>query len=157
MATRKPVTGGCLCGAVRYEASVSPTDAHYCHCRMCQRAFGNAFATFVSFPLDKFRWVRGRPKMYQSSKIARRGFCARCGTPLVFRNVYRDNRIGISIGSLDHPELAPPEIHWGIESIVPWLKIADRLPRKHTMQDPSVADAWTLAKKRARVRKRSAV
>jgi hypothetical protein len=135
MAARKRVTGGCLCGAVRYEASVAPADAHYCHCRMCQRAFGNAFATFV----------------------ARRGFCARCGTPLVFRNVYRDNRIGISIGSLDHPELAPPEIHWGIESIVPWLKIADRLPRKHTMQDPSVADAWTLAKKRARVRKRSAV
>jgi hypothetical protein len=87
MATRKRVTGGCLCDAIRYEASVSPADAHYCHCRMCQRAFGNAFATFVSFPLDRFRWIRGRPKMYQSSKIARRGFCARCGTPLVFRNV----------------------------------------------------------------------
>jgi hypothetical protein len=45
----------------------------------------------------------------------------------------------------------------GVESIVPWLKIADRLPRKHTMEDPSVADAWTLAKKRTRVRNRAAI
>jgi adenylate cyclase len=107
-----------------------------------------------SFPLDKFRWVRGRPKMYQSSKIARRGFCARRGTPLVFRNLYSDNRIGISIGSLDHPEKAPPEIHWGVESMVPFLKIEDDLPRKHTMEDPSVAEAWARVKKRARLKKR---
>ena len=96
---------------------------------MCQCAFGNLFAILGSFPLDKFRWVRGRAKMYQSSKVARRGFCARCGTPLVFRNVDDGKRIGISIGSLDHPEQVRPEIHWGVESMVPWLAIDDNLPR----------------------------
>lgn len=152
---RVRVTGRCLCGAVRYEALVAPADAHYCHCRMCQRAFGNVFAMFVSFPLNRFRWIRGRPKMYPSSKIARRGFCARCGTPMVFSNVYRDNRIGISVGSLDRPDLIRPEIHWGVESMVPWLAIEDGLPRKHTMEDPSVADAWARAKKRARPKRRA--
>ncbi len=86
--------------------------------------------------------------MYQSSKVARRGFCARCGTPLVFRNVDSDKRIGISIGSLDHPEEVRPEIHWGVESMVPWFAIDDDLPRKHTMEDPSVAEAWARVKKR---------
>ena len=124
---------------------------------MCQCAFGNLFAILGSFPLDKFRWVRGRAKMYQSSKVARRGFCARCGTPLVFRNVDDGKRIGISIGSLDHPELAAPEIHWGIESMVPWLAIDDDLPRKHTMEDPAVAEAWARVKKRARPKKRPEV
>src|SRR3981081_3457000 len=152
---RERVTGGCFCGAVRYEASVAPADVHYCHCRMCQRAFGYLFAILCSFPLDQFSWVRGRPKMYQSSKVARRGFCARCGTPLVFRNVDDDNRIGISVGSLDRPELAAPEIHWGIESKARWLGIDDALPRKHTMEDPSVAEAWARVKKRARPKKRA--
>ena len=91
--------------------------------------------------------------MYQSSKVARRGFCARCGTPLVFSNLDSDKRIGISIGSLDRPELAAPEIHWGVESMVPWLTIDDDLPRKHTMEDPSVAEAWARVKKRVRPKK----
>jgi hypothetical protein len=144
----KGVTGGCFCGAVRYEATIAPADVHYCHCRMCQCAFGNLFAMLGSFPLDKFRWVRGRPKMYQSSTVARRGFCARCGTPLVFSSFDDNKRIGISIGSLDHPEQVRPEIHWGVESMVPWLAIDDDLPRKHTMADPAVAAAWARVKKR---------
>ena len=143
-----PITGGCLCGAVRYRASVALSDVHYCHCRMCQRAFGNLFAVFGGVPKDALRFTCGSPKLYRSSPIARRGFCGKCGTPLLMEHVPDNGIVGISIGSLDHPERVRPEIHWGSESEVPWLKIADGLPHKRTMDDPAVVKAWRAAKAR---------
>ncbi len=127
---------------MRYESAVPIRDVHYCHCRMCQRAFGNVFALFGSFPLASFRFVSGAPRWYRSSDIAMRGFCERCGTPLVMRHIPEADHVGVSIGSLDHPEAASPAIHWGIESAVPWLRISDGLPRKPTEEDPEVAAAW---------------
>ncbi|HEY6395549.1 MAG TPA: GFA family protein [Candidatus Binataceae bacterium] len=147
MPGRQRVTGGCLCGAVRYQATVAPADVHYCHCRMCQRAFGNVFAMFASFPKDSIRFIGRKPKLYHSSRIAKRGHCARCGTPLTMEGPFRNDKIGISVGSLDHPERVRPKIHWGIESQVPWLRISDRLARKRTMDDPVVAEAWRKARK----------
>ncbi len=134
-----PVTGGCLCGAVRYESSESPVDVSYCHCRMCQRSSGNAFGTFASFRRDAFRFTRGEPKLYKSSAFAERGFCAECGTPLIFWYLTPGSlseEIGVPIGSLDHPEDASPKSHWGIESQIPWLTIDDGLPRTRTEEDP---------------------
>jgi hypothetical protein len=147
----KLIRGRCLCGAIRYEASRPPIEVHYCHCRLCQRAFGNALAIFGTFPSDEFRFVQGRPKFYRSSPIARRGFCAKCGTPLLMESVPSNGRIGISIGSLDHPDRVQPTIHWGSESELKWLKIADRLPHKHTMEDPAVAAAWKRVRRTRRV------
>jgi hypothetical protein len=134
-----PVTGGCLCGAVRYESSDPPVDVCYCHCRMCQRSSGNAFGMFASFRRDAFRFTRGEPKLYKSSAFAERGFCAECGTPLIFRYVTLgplSEEIAVSLGSLDHPEDASPKSHWGIESQMPWLAIHDDLPRIRTEEDP---------------------
>ena len=134
-----PVTGGCMCGAVRYESSDPPHDVSYCHCRMCQRASGNAFGMFASFRRDAFRFTRGEPKLYKSSAFAERGFCAECGTPLIFWYLTPGSlseEIGVPIGSLDHPEDASPKSHWGIESQMPWLAIHDDLPRIRTEEDP---------------------
>ena len=138
--TGETYTGGCLCGAVRYEASVAPAASHYCHCRMCQRAMGNIFGMFVMFPMDKFRFTRTAPKRHQSSAFAERGFCAECGTPILFQYVNHRDRIGITLGSLDHPEDAPPERHIGMESHLPWLKIDDGLPRGETKLGPDITD-----------------
>lgn len=129
------ITGGCLCGAIRYEASVPLIDVHYCHCRMCQKAFGNLFGVFGSVPRAALRFTAGSPKHYRSSPYAERGFCAGCGTPLTFRYL-KSEWIAVSIGSLDQPQAARPEIHWGIESQVPWLAIHDDLPRKRIEGDP---------------------
>ncbi len=133
-------TGGCLCGAVRYEASVPPANSHYCHCRMCQRAMGNVFGMFVMFPADKFRFTGAAPKRYRSSAFAERGFCADCGTPILFQYDTQPTRIGITLGSLDHPEAAPPERHIGIESHVPWLRFDDGLPRGETELTAEITD-----------------
>ncbi len=101
--TRTPLhTGGCQCGAVRYALYAEPTNPHVCHCRMCQKAFGNYFAPFAGLPPKDFAWVKGTPGLFKSSEVAERGFCRDCGTPLFFRAADKD-RISVSLGSLDDP------------------------------------------------------
>ncbi len=133
---REPVlTGGCQCGAVRYAFYLEPISADICHCRMCQRALGNVFAPFTGVRLGDFAWTRGEPATWQSSSIAERGFCRRCGTPLSFRYLGRD-KISVTIGSLDEPARVRPTEQVGIESRVPWLHAALALPGKSTEDDP---------------------
>jgi hypothetical protein len=129
------LTGGCLCKAIRYECKEPPCDVHYCHCRLCQLAFGNVFAVFGSLPMASLSFTRGAPQLYRSTPHAERGFCVACGTPLTFRYL-RSEWIAISIGSLDIPDAVRPEMHWGIESQVPWLALHDDLPRKPIEGDP---------------------
>ena len=141
-------TGGCLCGSVRYEVSGSPADdSGYCHCRMCQRAYGSPFGIHAVFPEDGFSFTSGKPKIYKSSELARRSFCADCGTPLTFSYV-ASSTVGIMVGTLDNPEDFEPKAHSGIESQMPWLKIDDSLPRWRTEDDPYMIAAETTAKER---------
>lgn len=64
MAGALPVTGGCLCGAIRYQADAAPEWVAYCHCRMCQKALGSIFGVFAAFPLDAFRYTQGEPRYH---------------------------------------------------------------------------------------------
>ncbi|PQA85947.1 GFA family protein [Hyphococcus luteus] len=121
MKSRKiEVSGGCQCGAVRYRASEMLDNAHLCHCRMCQKAVGNLFAALVAAPNDKLTWTRGRPAVFKSSDHAERGFCAACGTPLFYNSLDND-RINLTIGSLDAPERFPPVSQIGLEGRVSWF------------------------------------
>ena len=96
------ISGGCQCGAVRYRVQ-SLSKASICHCRMCQKAFGNFFAPLTT--AHGLQWIRKEPDYFQSSNKVTRGFCNQCGTPLTYD---WGGDIEISIGSLDDPELAPP-------------------------------------------------
>lgn len=60
-------TGGCLCGALRYEAAVSKSENWYCHCRMCQKATGSAVSTSAIIKKNQLRMLKGKAKFYQSS------------------------------------------------------------------------------------------
>ena len=75
------MTGGCQCGAVRYALMSEPTQASICHCRMCQKAFGNYFAPLTGVPRKDLVWTKGQPGIFRSSEAAERGFCRDCGTP----------------------------------------------------------------------------
>jgi hypothetical protein len=125
------LTGGCLCGAVCYEAAGPPDRVGYCHCRTCQKASGAPVAVGVFFRDEAFRFTRGRPRFYRSSEIAERGFCPDCGSRLVYRPL-GSGWISVEVGSLDRPEAAPPTYHTGIESQVSWFTLDDGLPRKRT-------------------------
>ena len=129
-----PITGGCQCGAVRYAFEGPLTGASLCHCRMCQRAVGNVFAALVGGPRARLAWTSGGPAFFKSSTVATRGFCSACGTPLTFEYDAAD-RVSVTIGSLDDPELAPIEAHYGVESRVSWLKLCDGLPAEATQAD----------------------
>ena len=78
-----PLSGGCLCGAVRFEARPQKPEGYYCHCRMCQLAFGNTRAAFVNLRKDQVSWTGAQPTRYASSKIALRGFCDQTAWPLM--------------------------------------------------------------------------
>jgi hypothetical protein len=98
-----PITGGCLCGAVRYESAAPPIAGFYCHCTMCQKNYGGLFQATVKFAGSTFAFSKAEPIYYRSSAFARRGFCAQCGSPIVF--LYDGNQnVWVLFGSLDHPE-----------------------------------------------------
>lgn len=122
--TDRKWTGGCQCGAVRYELLAKPTDAHLCHCRMCQKQFGNFYAPLASVKKSEFRLTRGSMANFRSSADVQRGFCRDCGTPLTYEPISR-NSISIAIPTLDDYSEVPPEAQYGIEARLPWV---DHLP-----------------------------
>lgn len=132
-----PVTGGCLCSALRYESQEAPVEGYYCHCTMCQKHYGGLFGATVKVPKVAFRFTKGQPTYYRSSEIAQRGFCSTCGSPIAFVfDALPD--VWISIGSLDYPADWPLTKHasWGqtthlqIGSKVSWFDINDGLPQR---------------------------
>jgi hypothetical protein len=129
-----PITGGCQCGAIRYRITQPFENAHICHCRMCQKAFGNYFAALVGTKKAGLVWTKGEPSFFRSSEIVQRGFCRDCGTPLTFAYDSSD-RISVSIGSLDHPEAVTPAHQYGIESRLPAFAQLHSLPGTRTEDD----------------------
>jgi hypothetical protein len=131
---RKPqATGGCQCGKVRYALYAALENPHICHCRMCQKAFGNYFAPFAGAALKDFAWTAGEAASYASSPASLRFFCRDCGTPLAFR--YRSlERIGVALGSLDDPTQVAPLKQYGIESRLPFTAGLTELPALSTEQ-----------------------
>jgi len=129
------ITGRCLCGAIKFSADAPPRDVHHCHCGMCRRATGAAFATLAWFPRGEIVWTEGEPARHRSSALAERGFCARCGTSLYLQYDGND-QIAIMVGALDAPEDFNPSHHYGIEGRLPWADIQRDLPGRPTDVNP---------------------
>jgi hypothetical protein len=130
-----PLTGGCQCGAVRFVLEGKLGRASICHCRMCQKAFGNAFAPLVT--ARGLRFTRGAPKYFRSSNKVRRGFCAECGTPLT----YEPDGLApeVSLGALDHPERVAPAIQVGLDRRIDWSNGLAELPTRSPAEVAKVA------------------
>ncbi len=124
-------TGGCQCGAVRYEFRVKPDNPALCHCRMCQKQVGGFFGAFAGAHTDSFRVTRGQMAEFKSSDDALRGFCRDCGTPLTYQALSRP-RISVTIGSLDRHSEMKPLFNYGAESMEPWLADILHLPATTT-------------------------
>jgi hypothetical protein len=123
------LTGGCMCGAVRYDLNSQPTDCGWCHCRTCQLFGGAPAMAFASVPRDDFVWSDKEPRWIQSSTFGRRAFCGECGTPLQVQVDHQPETIDFPIATLDEPDTIAPEFHifWG--SKVAWFNPGDDLPR----------------------------
>ncbi|MBX3618811.1 MAG: GFA family protein [Rhizobacter sp.] len=140
----EPLTGGCLCGSVRYRATPTDREGYYCHCRMCQLAFGNTRAAFINLPKREVTWTAGAPTYYASSKFAQRGFCGRCGTPLSFEYVDSEH-MDLSVGSLDQPSQITPVSHFAIETRVANWHAEDGLPGQRFDEYQRLVERWKKA------------
>jgi hypothetical protein len=133
-------SGGCQCGAVRYQISGAFGKAGICHCRMCQKAFGSFGAALVSVDAAMLEWTRGEPSVFRSSAIVSRGFCSRCGTPL-FMWEDGDPEIEIAIGTLDDPNaIGPMTEQSGTESKLVWFEGMRDLPSRTTVDYRTAED-----------------
>ena len=122
-----PITGGYLCGAIRYEADQPPIYSGYCHCRICQKSLGNLFGASVFFKHADVRFISKEPAWFSSSDIVKRGFCAECGSPIAYQRNDSDVFV-IWIGTLDEPAAFEPQVHYWSESKIPWDDIQADLP-----------------------------
>jgi hypothetical protein len=122
------ITGGCLCGAIRYESDEAPYLVGSCHCKMCQKGIGGLFGTSAFFKHAHFRYVKGAPAWY-TSQGAKRGFCVQCGSSVAFQRLgYEDDYCAIWLGTFDHPETYKPTVEWHTESKIPWVNTGSDLP-----------------------------
>ena len=122
-----PITGGCLCGAVRYEASEPPFWAGHCHCQNCRKHTGAAFATDAMFRAAKLTWLSQEPTHYKSSEICERGLCSTCGSTVSARYFEEPDIVVMAAGSLDDPNVIEPTLHAFTSRRVKWLKLSDGL------------------------------
>lgn len=124
--------GACLCGAVRITAALPSKWVAHCHCSLCRRAHGAAFVTWAGFAEANVRIddPEGRLRWYASSPGARRGSCAHCGTPMLFTADRWPGEVHIARALLDDAVDKPPAAHVFYETHVPWLDVADGLPKK---------------------------
>lgn len=123
------LTGGCLCGAIRYATSTRPFAAEYCHCSICRKSSGGPVVAWMDFERDQVTWAGDAPTEYHSSETVWRGFCPQCGASLTFRDSRYPDYLTLTIASLDEPNLVTPTYHIYAESQVAWFNIADDHPR----------------------------
>jgi len=137
------MTGGCACGRVRFTASVDSDDAYLCHCRMCQRSTGSISIAFKNLPKANVRWD-AEPDWYDSSPIARRPYCAECGTSLGFQFREGEN-MDLTVAAFDDPSRFKPTSHFGAEAIHRvWLD-TEGLPETRTDEHKPLVDRWVEA------------
>ena len=121
------LTGGCLCGAVRYTYEGEVGSAGYCHCADCRRVSGSAFGISVRVSAGGFRVVAGAPKSFtkqgDSGRLVSRFFCSDCGSPLYTLPPLHPDVVFIKAGSLDDPSVVKPNRQAWTRSRVAWAEI----------------------------------
>lgn len=119
-----PFSGGCACGAIRYECTAGPIVSSNCHCRDCQRATGSAFGSFLVVGADAFRLLGGQPKFYRKISDGGdpmlRGFCPECGSPIVIYEPHRPKLAIVYAATLDDPSRHTPTMDIFTASAQPW-------------------------------------
>jgi hypothetical protein len=125
------LTGGCLCGTVRFRLDSEPFDAGWCHCRTCQLNSGAPAMAFASVKFDAWVTTSGVKSLrtVRTSSFGHRAFCGECGTPLYVRVDHQPDTVDFSILTLDQPDKVRPEFHIFWSSKVNWFDPCDDLPR----------------------------
>ncbi len=129
--TTNKMTGGCLCGAVRYETRGESFKVIHCHCQSSRKHTAAPVVTQAKFKADRVKFSGDERKIYESSPGVGRAFCGKCGTPLTWEGDGGDLGpiIEFHISTFDNPDVLVPTVHSFDSERIPWFEIADNLPR----------------------------
>ncbi len=124
--------GGCDCGEVRYRMTSKPMFVHCCHCRWCQRETGASFALNAIIEKTHVELLKGAPEVVDTPSESGRGQkifrCPSCKIAL-WSTYSVPTVFFIRVGTLDNPDLLPPDIHIFTESKQPWLQLPSGIPQ----------------------------
>jgi hypothetical protein len=133
------LSGGCQCGAVRYEVDGVPQHAALCHCSDCRKSSGAPMVAWAAFAEAEFKVIKGEVKTINSSGASMRSFCGDCGTGLYFRNAENlPGIVDIQAATLDEPEALPMQVHIQVAERIGWMETAHELP--HFKRFPGMPD-----------------
>ena len=120
--------GGCGCGAIRYAVVGAPTNTMICHCRTCRRVAAAPVVAWVTFPVERFRWLSAEPASFHSSAPVTRTFCSSCGTALTYAHRDSPETLDVTTCTLDNPDAFPPTHHSWLAHDLGWVRFGDGLP-----------------------------
>jgi len=131
MSDQQAITGGCLCGSVRYRVTGSVLWCSHCHCSYCRAAHGAALVTWFGIQEHDFMLESGKDSIrwYPSSQWSRRGFCPECGTSLFFQSRQSPGQMHVALATTDPGSGIRPTAHVFYDRHVDWLETCDELPR----------------------------
>lgn len=127
-----PYRGSCLCGIVRFEIDEFLPQAAHCHCSMCRKFHGAAYATIASVLRGNFRWIDGVDalKGYTAENGTTRTFCSHCGSSLMFSSPRAPKEeVEIALGTMDDDVPVEPSAHIFVGSAANWTVLSDDLPQ----------------------------
>ena len=128
-----PLEGGCDCRAIRYRMKTRPLFVHCCHCRWCQRESGASFALNAMIEADRIELLAGEPVVVDTPSASGKGQrihrCPLCWVALWSNYSGAGPRVHfVRVGTLDDPDVLPPDIHIFTSSKQPWVQLPAGVP-----------------------------
>ena len=125
------ITGGCDCGKIRYQVQGELEEFCHCHCSICRRIHGAAFATWGGVAREAFSFVSGEQDLgcYAYSERSDSLFCSTCSATVLVDFKTEPHRLYITLGTVDGDVNLPDGYHQFVGSKAPWYEITDDLPQ----------------------------
>ena len=128
MDEKHDLTGRCFCGALTWRVTGPMLWAVMCHCEDCRRAASSDYVSWFGVKQQSVIW-QGPRKCYRSSAGVTRSFCGDCGTPTSFESDVFPDETHLYAVTLDDPSSYRPTAHIFWSEHLPWLQVADSLPK----------------------------
>ncbi len=147
MTNDRKSSGGCMCGAIRFEVETDTPWNTFCHCESCRKHSGAPVTALVTCKPGEVRWTKGERARYESSPDRFRGFCRDCGTSLTWEGEINGSWMAIHVSTMDYPENFEPIDHVFCDDAISWFELHDGLPRynrsKHIEPVTYSAKKWS--------------
>ncbi len=123
------VKGSCLCGEIQFEVELIPGKVYNCHCSICQRAHGAAFATLALADGNSLKFIKGEEKLADYfSGGGFRAFCSNCGSRLMNYAKDKGQYLSVPVSCIENKDQIKPVANLCIETKLGWHKLSSDIP-----------------------------